>query len=96
MVVSDEEIERLVKFWAGQRPKPAAPPVEQAPEKPAESLLEQARQLAQKHTRISASFLQRRLGIGLAKANDLMEQLEQEGLLKSDPEKEEDEEEKKG
>ena len=31
-LVSDEEIERLVNFWAGQRPKqPAAPPPEQAP-----------------------------------------------------------------
>ena len=85
-LVSDEEIERLVKFWAGQRPKqPAAPPAEHAPEKAPDSLIEQARQLAKKHTSISASFLQRRLGIGLAKANELMEQLEQEGLLKSTP-----------
>jgi len=95
-LVSDEEIERLVKFWAGQRPKPAVPVVEQAPEKPADSLLEQAHQLAQKHTRISASFLQRRLGIGLAKAKELLEQLEREGLVKSTPEKEDTTEEDKG
>ncbi len=83
-LVSDEEIERLVNFWAGQRPKqPAAPPPEQAPaEKAPETLIDQARQLAKKHTSVSASFLQRRLGIGLAKAHELMEQLEKEGLLK--------------
>ena len=86
-LVSDEEIERLVKFWAGQRPKPAAPAVQQAPDKAVDSLLEEARQLAQKHSRISASFLQRRLGIGLPKANQLLEKLEQEGLVKSASEK---------
>jgi len=92
-LVSDEEIEQLVKFWAGQRPKqPAAPPAEHAPEKAPDSLIEQARQLAKKHTSISASFLQRRLGIGLPKANELLEQLEREGLSKSAPGKEEDEE----
>jgi len=95
-LVSDEEIEQLVKFWAGQRPKqPAAPPPEHAPEKAPDSLIEQARQLAKKHTSVSASFLQRRLGIGSSKANELMEQLEREGLLKSAPDKDEDEEEKR-
>jgi len=82
-LVSDEEIERLVNFWAGQKPKqPAAQPVEQTTEKAPESLTDQARQLAKKHSSISASFLQRRLGIGLGKAHELMEQLEKEGLLR--------------
>ena len=60
-------------------------------------MLEQARQLAKKHNSVSVSFLQRRLGIGSAKAYELMEQLGQEGLLKITPEKEEDaDEEDKG
>ncbi|MFH0769281.1 MAG: DNA translocase FtsK [Chloroflexota bacterium] len=45
---------------------------------PEDSLLEAARQLAQEHPHISASFLQRRLRIGYPRAARLMEQLEEE------------------
>lgn len=84
--VSDEEIDRLVTFWAGQKPKTAAPPAAEQPAVSAsDSLLDEARALAQKHKTISASFLQRRLGIGLSKASQLLEQLEQEGLVQNLP-----------
>lgn len=84
--VSDEEIERLVYFWNSQK-GPSVPlkvtefavagagPGEPGPEDP---LLTAARRLAQEHRHISASFLQRRLHIGFARAAHLMDLLEQE------------------
>jgi S-DNA-T family DNA segregation ATPase FtsK/SpoIIIE len=44
-------------------------------------LLEQARELAQEHTRISTSLLQRRLHIGYPRAARLIDQLEAEGVI---------------
>ncbi len=84
--VSDEEIERLVYFWNSQK-GPSAPlkvqdfgaagagKAEGGPEDP---MLSAARRLAQEHRHISASFLQRRLHIGFARAAHLMDLLEQE------------------
>ncbi len=86
--VSDAEAERLVYFWASQRREEVAqlkieelvPTV--APGKrggfPEDPLLATARQLAQEHTHISTSFLQRRLRIGYPRAARIMEQLEEE------------------
>ena len=45
---------------------------------PEDSLMEAARQLAEEHTNISASFLQRRLHIGYPRAARIMEQLQEE------------------
>ncbi|MBA7496028.1 DNA translocase SpoIIIE [subsurface metagenome] len=86
--VSDAETERLVYFWGSQRREEAASlKIEELvlsgattrrggfPEDP---LLEAAKQLAQEHTHISTSFLQRRLRIGYPRAARIMEQLEEE------------------
>ena len=85
--VSDAETERLVYFWGSQRKEEetqlkiedisAAAAIKKAGPPP-DSLLEAARQLAEEHTHISASFLQRRLRIGYPRAARIMEQLEDE------------------
>jgi len=93
--ISDAEIERLVDFWARQR-RPAPTFIDlgeggQAPvggrtiSYPQDSLLEEAKRLAQEHEHISSSFLQRRLRIGYPRAARLMEALQQEGLVKASP-----------
>ena len=46
-------------------------------------LYEQAKELADKHARLSASLLQRRLKIGYTKAKNLLESLEEEGYVDS-------------
>jgi S-DNA-T family DNA segregation ATPase FtsK/SpoIIIE len=89
--VSDQEIERLVSFWANERFAPYRPPtfdhlLEQAraeAEKHEEEdpLLERARELALEHSRVSTSMLQRRLRIGYPRAARLMDLLEAEGLV---------------
>jgi S-DNA-T family DNA segregation ATPase FtsK/SpoIIIE len=88
--VSDVEIERLVHFWGTQRElQPSAIDFDELAERVALSqrlssvpdpLLDEARRLAQEHTHVSTSFLQRRLRIGYPRAARLMETLEQEGV----------------
>ena len=46
-----------------------------------EELTEAARQLAEEHSNISTSFLQRRLRIGYPRAARIMEQLREEGEM---------------
>ncbi len=95
--VSDAEIERIVAFWRRQRrPAPTPPPpapaphaapgeaAPQAPQPPADPLLEAARRLAKEQRQISANFLQRRLQIGASRAVKLMELLEAEGTVGGD------------
>jgi S-DNA-T family DNA segregation ATPase FtsK/SpoIIIE len=89
--VSDQEIERLVDFWANERFAPFRPPtfdhlVEEAKaeavkEEDEDPMLERARELAAEHSRISTSMLQRRLRIGYPRAARLMDRLEEEGLV---------------
>jgi S-DNA-T family DNA segregation ATPase FtsK/SpoIIIE len=89
--VSDQEIERLVNFWANERFAPLRPPkydhlleeakAETEREEEEDPLLERARELALEHTRISTSMLQRRLRIGYPRAARLMDLLEAEGLV---------------
>jgi len=88
--VSDAEIERLVSFWITQRPQDIHVPqlveefaqaVSAAPTE--DPLLEKAKRLAQEHSRISTSFLQRRLGIGYPRAARLMDLLEEQGIVAS-------------
>jgi S-DNA-T family DNA segregation ATPase FtsK/SpoIIIE len=86
--VSDPEIERLVYFW-GRQKSPSTVPLNiedlTAPAfggktaVPSDPLYEQAKQLAEEHDNISASYLQRQLHIGYNRAARLFEQLQEEG-----------------
>jgi len=83
--VSDEELERLVRFWRERAPtvreegQPA--PWEEAIQEEVDNLLDEAIELAGKHKSISASFLQRRLRIGRSRAERLMELMEERGII---------------
>jgi DNA segregation ATPase FtsK/SpoIIIE, S-DNA-T family len=89
--VSDQEIERLVAFWAAQKLKnPALDTFDDLlteakeameAEATADPVMVQARDLAGEHKRISTSLLQRRLRIGYPRAARIMDQLEQEGVV---------------
>ncbi|MEK7281742.1 MAG: DNA translocase FtsK [Chloroflexota bacterium] len=86
--ISDAEIDKLVSFWARQKRTALAPQWE-TPQPSAVSedpTLEAARHLAREHKQLSASFLQRRLQIGQARAIKIIETLEQEGLLQKEKE----------
>jgi S-DNA-T family DNA segregation ATPase FtsK/SpoIIIE len=90
--VSDQEIDRLVAYWAQQRVSHATPVydhlLEEAQaameeEEDADPLYERARALAEEHSRISTSLLQRRLRIGYPRAARIMDRLEEEGIVGS-------------
>ena len=94
--VSDAEVERLVEFWADERFHALRPDtsddlleealiaqngsddIEVEDEDP---LLDDARDLATRHKRLSPSLLQRRLNVGFLKAERLITALEREGVL---------------
>ena len=46
-----------------------------------DEMLTKARDLALQHNRISASLLQRKLGIGFARASNLLDNLEEHGIV---------------
>jgi len=88
--VSDAEIDRLVSFWAQQRTmhstqvydhllEEALQAIEE--EEDADPMYERAKALAEEHSRISTSMLQRRLRIGYPRAARLMDRLEDEGIV---------------
>jgi S-DNA-T family DNA segregation ATPase FtsK/SpoIIIE len=90
--VSDQEIEALVDFWNGEQWQQYRPPTydhlideakaeQERDEQADDPLLEKATELAQEHSRISASMLQRRLRIGYPRAARLMDQLEEIGIV---------------
>ena len=86
-LVSDEEIAKAVAFWqrevglsAEQEVIPWEGEVE-VEAKGRDALFEEAKALVMRHERASASFLQRRLGIGYPRAARLIEQLEEAGLV---------------
>jgi S-DNA-T family DNA segregation ATPase FtsK/SpoIIIE len=90
---SDTEIDRLVHFWSLQRRLETEQirfeemgqlvPAQKSAE---DSLIDDARQLAQEHKNISTSFLQRRLRIGYPRAARLFEKLQEEGYAKKSAE----------
>ncbi|MQF65386.1 hypothetical protein FIM04_04655 [SAR202 cluster bacterium AC-409-J13_OGT_754m] len=89
-LVSDPEIEELIEFWSSQKGPPLPGIFFDEPEEAEEEygndndeLLNQVRDMAQRYHHISPSLLQRRLQIGYPKAMQLINILEDEGLLSS-------------
>ncbi len=86
--VSDPEVERLVYFWNSQKKQDAAPlnvseidsapPLMKKESIPVDPLMDTVRQLSGEHDQISASFLQRKLGIGYPRAAKLYDKLKEE------------------
>ncbi|MBO4350688.1 MAG: DNA translocase FtsK 4TM domain-containing protein [Proteobacteria bacterium] len=93
--VSDEEVQKVVQFLANQRQPeynldittPKDEVVDEADcassggSSDLDPLFDQAVQLVAETRQASASFLQRRLGIGFPRAGRLIEQLEREGIV---------------
>ncbi|MGE0597858.1 MAG: DNA translocase FtsK [Dehalococcoidia bacterium] len=95
--VSDGEVERLVDFWKDERfseltPENADELLEQALAEANggeaqievdfdDPIVDLARELTLQHQRISPSLFQRRLKVGLLKANKIIEILEEEGFV---------------
>ena len=87
-LVLDEETEKLVDFWLDQK-GPPLPPINleddgeegEDGEAPDESLVDKARELALRNPNLTASALERRLKIGGSRAEQIVEVLEDEGLL---------------
>lgn len=78
-LTSQQEIERVTRFWSSQAK--AQPPellVYTGEEGSPDPLLEQARRLSAEHKQVSASYLQRQLRIGSARAEQLVKQLQEE------------------
>ncbi len=88
-LVYDEEVEALVKFWQEQEGPPVAPVnlLTSDDDEEAEALgldtgqMDQARDLAARNPNLSASLLQRRLKVGGSRAEEILEELEEEGYL---------------
>lgn len=89
VLVSDEELERVIAFWkqrkiAGSEDQP--PPweelLEQAEEEEnSDALVEQAIKIVRASQRASTSLIQRRLRVGYPRAARLMDQLEELGVV---------------
>ena len=92
--ISDQEIESVVNLWTTTQ-GPTVSPISLEPEVkdgthqddsreiPRDELLDKAIELANSHSRLSTSLIQRRLRIGYPRAARLMEQLEEEGIVNS-------------
>ena len=87
--LSDAEIGALVTFWREQGTAhydpeeiAAVESLGSGREEGSDDLIERAAALAQEHTRISVSLLQRRLGIGYPRAARLMDTLAARGLVR--------------
>ena len=87
-LVYDEEIDRVVEFWLRQKgPLLPAISLEEPDDLPDDQdevddrILDSARELALRNPRLSPSFLARRLRIGVQKSAQVMEVLEEEGLV---------------
>jgi S-DNA-T family DNA segregation ATPase FtsK/SpoIIIE len=89
---SQQEIERVTRFWADQaRAQPIEVLTYTGEQSSKDPLLEQAKQLAKDHKQISASFLQRQLRIGSARAEELLRQLQEPEAGEADKPQESDE-----
>jgi S-DNA-T family DNA segregation ATPase FtsK/SpoIIIE len=89
--VSDQEIDRVVKFWREKRDihqtvedtvaKAFAALEMEEESRTKDPLLSSARRLAREHSHLSTSLLQRRLHIGYPRAARIMDELEEEGTI---------------
>lgn len=87
-LVYEKEIDQLVEFWRDQRGPPLADidmsePAEEAWDEDGmdDQMVDQARQIALRNPRMSSSLLQRRLKIGGRRADQILEELANEGLV---------------
>ena len=87
-LVLDEEVDRVVEFWLNQEGPPLPVISIDDLEDEAEvqdqvdtKIVEHARELASRNPHLSSSFLERRLKIGGFKAEQILELLEEEGLV---------------
>ena len=83
--VSREEIRRVGTFWADQRQTQGVE-FPSFSEEEHDPLLDQARQLVSEHKHVSASFLQRQLRIGHARAEQILDLLAKESNSSPSPE----------
>jgi DNA segregation ATPase FtsK/SpoIIIE, S-DNA-T family len=87
VIVTDQEIERLIAHWQNVIPQKDVPPpwetmVTAIEDKSGDDILiERAITLLKKEQRASASMLQRRLNIGYPRAARLLDQLEEMGVV---------------
>jgi S-DNA-T family DNA segregation ATPase FtsK/SpoIIIE len=87
VIVTDQEIERLIAYWQKTVPEKAVPPpwetmVSAVEDKSGDDILiERAIILLKKEQRASASMLQRRLNVGYPRAARLLDQLEDMGIV---------------
>ena len=87
-LVYDAEIDKLVNFWTNQKGPPlfVIPMADsgdeaESGEEVEERVLDEARDMALRNPHLSSSFLERRLRIGGRRAAQIIEQLEDEGLV---------------
>ena len=87
-LVYDEEIDRVVEFWLQQKGPPLPVISLEEPDNLPDDqddvddrIMDSARELAIRNPRLSLSFLERRLRIGGQKSAQVMEILEEEGLV---------------
>ncbi|MDI6769225.1 MAG: DNA translocase FtsK [Anaerolineales bacterium] len=88
VMVTDQEVERIIAFWQKMNPaQDVRPPWEALLSQPEgdsdEVLIEQAITVLKQEQRASASLLQRRLRIGYPRAARLLDQLEEMGVVGS-------------
>ena len=88
VMVSDQEIERVITFWQNAHPPSdgVVPPWEEFLKENIQledhdALIEEAIKVVQKTRRASASLLQRKLRIGYPRAARLMDELEEMGVV---------------
>ncbi|MBI2165278.1 MAG: DNA translocase FtsK [Chloroflexi bacterium] len=83
--VSDQEVGRIVSFWKSQKSALPPPILLNTEEDEATSadddLLEKASQLTLSHNKVSASYLQRKLGIGYPRASRLIDRMDELGII---------------
>ena len=88
-LVNDPEIDRVVEFWLEQQ-GPPLPEIAMAEDEDEDfdeddglddDLMDQARALALNNPHLSSSFLERRLKVGAQRAGQIIEHLEDEGLV---------------